>query len=172
MQNYHRSLLLWCCMFYFTLFIEDVLQNSWRTTALINSAPWIHFSGCTKESPHGPERYILSNTIFCKNLPQLINFNAANLSLPLFLGVSLGCALNSHSCQKCNLRKVQKCKVKHQSTPETTLGTRYFMLFLKNLTKNLEEKLVIKFFWWNRSVYKYYIFLHTVTAKNSPAMHG
>ena len=144
LQDYHRNLLLWCYMFYFTLFIEDVLQNSWRATAPINGAPWIYFSGCTKESPHGPGRYISSNTILCKNLPQPISFDAANSSWPLFLGISLECALNSHSCQKCNT-KVQKCKVQHQSAPETTLGTKYFMLFLKQLTKHLEKKLVIKF---------------------------
>ena len=32
-----------------------------------------------------------------------------------------------------------------ENAPETNLKTTYFMLFLRNLTKNLEEKLVIKF---------------------------
>ena len=31
------------------------------------------------------------------------------------------------------------------SAPETALETTYFMLFLKNLTKNLEKKLMIVF---------------------------
>ena len=33
------------------------------------------------------------------------------------------------------------------SAPETALETTYFMLFLKNLTKNLKKKLVIMFVW-------------------------
>ena len=32
-----------------------------------------------------------------------------------------------------------------ESTPENTLETTYFMLFLKNLTENFKKKLVIKF---------------------------
>ena len=34
-----KSISLLCYMFYFMLFIKNVLQNSWKTTATINSAP-------------------------------------------------------------------------------------------------------------------------------------
>ena len=34
-----------------------------------------------------------------------------------------------------------------ESAHKTNLETTYFMLFLKNLTKNLEKKLVVNFVW-------------------------
>ena len=40
----------------FYAFIKDVFQNSWRTTAPINSAPEIIFAGCNKENPNVPRR--------------------------------------------------------------------------------------------------------------------
>ena len=49
-------------------------------------------------------------------------------------GIILICAL-----------KVIALKSATFSAPETNLETLHFMLFLKNLTKNLEKKLVIKF---------------------------
>ena len=51
-QDYHRSLSLLCYMFNSTLFIKNLLQKSWRTTTLINSAPKIKFSGFSKESSY------------------------------------------------------------------------------------------------------------------------
>ena len=42
-----------------------------------------------------------------------------------------------------------------KSAPKTTLKTTSFMLFLKNVAKNLEKKLVIK---WNRSILLIFIF--------------
>ena len=55
LQNYHRSLPLLCNMFYFTLVIKDVVQNSWRTNARINSAPAIRFRGALKKGLIVPE---------------------------------------------------------------------------------------------------------------------
>ena len=101
----------------------------------------INFSGCARESPHGLGRQILSNTILCKNLPQPIIFNAAKSVLLPFSGISLECALKSHSSQECNLQCTRKYTRNHSKLLETT----YFMLFLKNLTKNSEKKLLIKF---------------------------
>ena len=37
LQDYHRSLSLLCYMFYFTIFIKNVFQNSWRNTTPINT---------------------------------------------------------------------------------------------------------------------------------------
>ena len=53
--------------FHVTFFIKNFLQNSCRTTKPINSAPRVNFFGCTKESPHGPGRYILWKTVLCKH---------------------------------------------------------------------------------------------------------
>ena len=55
LQYYHRSLPLLCNMFYFTLFVKDVVQNSWRTNARINSAPEIRFRGALKKDLNVPE---------------------------------------------------------------------------------------------------------------------
>ena len=55
MQDYHKSLSLLWYMLYFTLFIKEVFQNSWRTTAPINSAPEIIFRGVIKKALMFPE---------------------------------------------------------------------------------------------------------------------
>ena len=47
---------LLCYMFYFTVFMKKVFQNSWRNTTPINTVPYINFSVCTKESLHDPGR--------------------------------------------------------------------------------------------------------------------
>ena len=51
-----------------------------------------------------------------------------------------------------------------ESASENYLQTTYFMLFLKNLTKNLEKKLVIKFVFYRIDrYYKYLFFLYTTS---------
>ena len=39
LQDYHRSLPVLCYMFYFTVFIKKVFQNSWINTTPINTVP-------------------------------------------------------------------------------------------------------------------------------------
>ena len=161
MQDYHKSLSLLWYMLYFTLFIKDVFQNSWRTTAPINSAPEIIFAGCNEENPNVPRRQILSNTILCNNLPQLISLNAANSFLPSFSGISLECALNSHSSQKCNLYCTQEC---------TRNYSRSYVFFQKR-GKKMEKKLVIKFVLLKQinftNIFFFYM-LHLLLSRKTP----
>ena len=107
--NYHRSPLLSCYMISFTLFIEDVLQNSWRTTAPIKVHPKLIFRGTLKKAVMVLKDRSYETQYFAISLPQPISFNAANSFLSLYLGIRLECALNSHNCQKCNLQCTRKC---------------------------------------------------------------
>ena len=63
-----------------------------------------------------------------------------------------------------------------KSASETTLETMYFMLFLKNVTNNLEKKLVIKFVLMKQISFTYISFFcilySFVIGENSQAMHG
>ena len=139
-------------MFYFTLFIKNVLQNSWRTTAPTNSAPKMNFSARIKGSLYGVGKQILSNTILCKNLPQLISFNAAYLFLP-FLGIILECSLKSHSYKKSNRKYTQSCSQNYA-----------IKLFLKKASDQVCFGGIDRFC-------KYFFFLHSTSfaiGENSP----
>ena len=57
---------------------------------------------------------------------------------PSLSGINLDCTLNVIALKSATFSA-------YESAPETNLETTYFMLFLKNLTKILEKKLVIKF---------------------------
>ena len=62
------------------------------------------------------------------------------------------------------------------SAPGTALETTYFMLLLKNLTKNLETKLMIVFVLIEYISFTHLFFFLLATSfvigRNSPAMHG
>ena len=77
--------------------------------------------------------------------------------------------MNSYSSQKCSSGAPE-------GAPETALETMYFMLFFKKLARNLEKKLVIKFFFDGiGQLCNYFFFLHPtsfIIGENSPAMDG
>ena len=128
-------------MFHFTLFIKDVLQNCWRTTVPIISAPYINFSRCTKEHPHGPvflEDQYYQRQFFAKIFPSTLALTLQIHFHPSLSGIILDRALKVIALKSATFSA-------HESAPETNLETTHFMPFLKNLTKNLEKKLVIKF---------------------------
>ena len=73
---------------------------------------------------------------FAKIFPSPLAFTLQIHFYSSFSGIILDCTL-----------KVTALQSKTFSAPENApnLETTYFMLFLKNVTKNLEKKLVIKF---------------------------
>ena len=71
-----------------------------------------------------------------KHLPCPISFNAIYSFLPLFAGI----------IQECIITALKSATFSApESSPKTSLETMYFMLHLKILAKNLENKLVIMF---------------------------
>ena len=62
-----------------------------------------------------------------------------------------------------------------KSAPKTTRKTNYFMLVLKNLTKNSEKKADDQICFDEIDQFYNYFFLHALSyfiGENSPAMHG
>ena len=132
LQDYHRSLSLLCYIFYFLLIIKNILQNSWRTTAPINSAAKLIFRGALKKVLMGPEVRTYQTQYFTK----IFRYP---LALMLHIHFYLHLQGSSENTPWIAIALKSATFSAPESAPETALESTYFMLFLKNLTKNCEK---------------------------------
>ena len=138
LKDYHRSLSFLCYMFYFTVFIENVFQNSWRNTVLLTLCAKFIFQSALKKTFIVLEDRSYQTQYFAKIFPSPL---ASTLHIHFYLH------LKESSENALWIAIVVKSETfsTPDIAPKTALETTYFILFLKNLTKNLEKKLMIVF---------------------------
>ena len=152
----------------FYAFLRTFFKTIGEPLYLLTVHTKLIFLGALKKALIIPEEGSYQAQCFSKIFPSPLALMLQIHFYLYFLWISLECALNSHSCQKCKFSTPE-------NAPETTLETTFFALFLQNLTKHLEKKLVIKFVLMEYINFTNIFFLHTipfVIGENSPAMHG
>ena len=99
---FYRSLLLGA-----TCFILRFLRTFFKTIGeplhLLTAHPKLIFRGALKKALIILEDGSYQAQYFSKIFPSLLALMLQIYFCLYFLGISLECALNSHSCQKCNL---------------------------------------------------------------------
>ena len=126
--------------FYATYFILPFLLRKFFKTVgeilhLLTLSPKLIFRGALKKAFMVPEDRSYQKQYFAKIFPSLL---ASTLHIHFYFHLK--------ESSENALWIAIALKSATFSAPETALETTYFMLFLKNLTKNLEKKLMIVFF--------------------------
>ena len=96
--------------------------------------PKLIFKGALKNTPIVLEYQYYQRQYFAEIVPSPLALTLQIHFYPSLSGIILDCAL-----------KVIALKSATFNAPESAPETTHFMLFLRNLTKNLKEKLVTKF---------------------------
>ena len=122
----------------FYAFLRTFFKTIGEPLHLLTVHPKLIFRGALKKALIIPGEGSYQAKYFSEIFPSTLALMLQIHFYLCFLGSSLECALNSHSCQKCKFSAPE-------NAPETTLETTFFALFLQNVTKHLEKKLVIKF---------------------------
>ena len=129
--------------FYATCFILRFLLRTFFKTVreplyLLRVHPKLIFKGALKNAPIVLEYQYYQRQYFAEIVPSPLALTLQIHFYPSLSGIILDCALKVIALKSATFSAPE-------IAPETNLKTTYFMLFLRNLTKNLEEKLVIKF---------------------------
>ena len=165
MQNYHRSLSLLCYIFYLTVFIKKVGE----ILHLLTLSPKLFFRGALKKAFKVSKDRSYLKQYFAKIFPSLL---ASTLHIHFYFHLKE----SSENALWIAIALKRAVFSAPESAPETPLETTSFMLFLKNLTKNLEKKMMIVFVLIEQISFTHISFFLFATSfsigRNSPAMHG
>ena len=123
-----------CCNFYPNKFFETVGEPLY----LLTVHPELIFWGALKNALMVLEVQYYQRQYFAKVFPSPLAFTLHIHFYSSLSGIILDCTLKVIALKSATFSAPE-------SASENYLQTTYFMLFLKNLTKNLEKKLVIKF---------------------------
>ena len=137
LQDYYRSLLLLYYIFYFTVFIKKFFKTVGEQLHLLKLHPKLIFRGALKKALIVLEDISYQTQFFAKIFPR-------PLALTLHIHFYLHLKESSENVLWIAIALKTATFSAPESAPETAFET-YFMLFLKNLTKPSEKKLVIMF---------------------------